>query len=185
MKKIILIFALMISLFSCKIRNDIIFIGNKINSNFDLFLINEGYRINNEYLTNKLSASNVYNLINKNANSILTEIKNSKKVVLHLGEYELEEISKKEDINKDTIIELYSYYLYSLTEIIYEYNQNIYILSSYSSPFKSSLVDLLFDEESVVAFYFDIKLIDIRDICAFNDNQSINLSIKKAIELSQ
>ena len=186
MKKLIVLFLLVISLFSCGNKKDsTLFLGYNLNGYISYLKENDNH-INDSFVMQKGYISYLYSLVIKdgldviNNKKISTAIKEANKIYIQIGNddflrcveiYENEYLIDEEVL--DTQKELFSYYYFLLIEKVREiFDGEIVILSPYFSL--SNTLDNIykidislnefFEVVNEVCSYFDCIYIDIREI---------------------
>ena len=186
MKKLIVLFLLVISLFSCGNKKDsTLFLGYNLNGYISYLKENDNH-INDSFVMQKGYISYLYSLVIKdgldviNNKKISTAIKEANKIYIQIGNddflrcveiYENEYLIDEEVLN--TQKELFSYYYFLLIEKVREiFDGEIVILSPYFSlsnaldnMYKIDIsLNEFFEVVNEVCSYFDCIYIDIREI---------------------
>lgn len=189
--KIFLIILMLFTLISCnKKEKEILFLGSDI-CGYVSYLKEKNELINNTFVMKNGYISYLYSMIIKDAKDINTNlklsdcIKNASCIYIQIGNDDflrcIKNVDNKNIVDEDALNtqkELFSYYYFLLVEEIRDiYNGKILLLSPYYSlnyqngeisSIDNSLNDF-YEVVNEVSEYFNCKLIDIRSINLFID----------------
>ena len=193
MKKII-IFIILISLFSCSTPKKCdLFLGSSMDNYVTLLKENDS-SINNNFTMQKGYISYLYSMLSNDSKDLLTNkkisslIKNARKIYIQIGNMDfLRCITYKDNqyvVNDETLInqkELFSYYYFLiLEEICFLFEGDIVLLSPYLNikiTNNLSIIDAalneFFEVVNEVSEYFGCEYIDIRQVNLFLNEDGV------------
>ena len=194
MKVNLIIIMTLLLLSSCKEKYCLL-IGENIlldNNDFTNILSSElNTNINNDFLTNQSTISDVYNFINKKAINLKTSssveslLKDADKIIYHVGNYE---VSRHVKIQEDKVfydqeiicnsLEVFEYYVHLTFEEISTYNKNVLLIPIFIDKYlideeKKIYLDVIEKYNNIIyskAKEFNFAYLDINNIDKFINN---------------